>query len=228
MVLKAKWAVGSPTGILKTAWPRIPGTHEKFQEQSKSIQSHSSEDPGTIPHGLFLLCFSIAPCHACHQPMSVLQDEQVLNAATLMLQHQSTTSCPTLCTRALFLPYICHSDSIADTQAATCCWLRAGLQELPASCMMHLSLNKETAKIRAKAKKKKKNHWFFNFPKLWRALGCLKPTFLIKSLVVALETRASREQSFRPLLELCNLGLIKQQGWILPLCPPKLSIFHKF
>lgn len=77
MVPKAQWAVGSPTWTPKTAWPRTPGTHEKFQEQSKSIQSHSSEDPptmvlcGTIPpwtlFAVFLSCTMpcLPPAHVC-------------------------------------------------------------------------------------------------------------------------------------------------------------------
>lgn len=240
MVPKAKWAVGSPTWTPKTAWPRTPGMHKKFQEQSKSIQSHSSEDPptmvlcGTIPpwtlFAVFLSCTMpcLPPAHVCILGWTS-PECCYLNAAGAehnflpnAVYKSSLPTCKIILSwfPLLYLPfysrcYSRHSSSyMLLTEGRT-----AGLQELLTSRVLHLILNEETAKICAKAKAKKKKekrkrhyHWFSNFPKLWRALSCLKPTFLIKSLVVALETLASREQSFRPLLELCNMGLIKQHG----------------
>lgn len=123
------------------------------------------------------------------------------------------------------LLYICLSDFVQDTQATTCYGPRAVRQLCTAPDF------EQRLQIHVPKKKKKKKAFiidFLTFQSSERALGCVKPTFLIKSPVVTFDACASGEQSFRPFLKPGNVGLIKQRGWILPLSPEKLSFFHDF
>lgn len=227
------------------AQTRALGMHEKVWNQRKNIQSHPTEVPGTVPPRIVLAAFlsCTVPClplshirllgwtsPACCYPDAAGPDHSSSPDAAYELNpfFPLCVLTPSLFyLPPLHLPFrFCRrhtSNYMLRTKGRTC-----RSRSPVVRCTWFWA---ETANTRAKDQKKKKKAFIIDFLTLQsseRALGCVKPTFLIKSPVVTFDACASGEQSFRPFLKPCNVGLIKQRGWILPLSPEKLSFFHDF
>lgn len=96
----------------------------------------------------------------------------------------------------IFLLCICHSDFTEDTQA-----VRTQEQPKPKVCPLLLI--------------------FLTFQSSRRALGCLKPIFLLTNNVVTFYVCARGEQ-------ISNLSETLRKGWVLAFCPQILPFLHDF